>query len=85
MKVNLKCQGCKYFRETNLEYRNCEACEELRSGKEETTYEAYIPGTNMTATFTLPAHATIYEKRYEAHEALRRKYLSNVHFKKIAV
>ena len=82
MEVNPKCQDCKHFRETKLEYRNCEVCEELHSEKEETTYEAYIPGTSMTPTFTLPAYATIYEKKYEAHEALRRKYMSNVHFRK---
>lgn len=36
-------------------------------------YEAYIVGTDIKATFELPENATIYEKRFEADAAIRRK------------
>lgn len=36
-------------------------------------YEAYVVGTNVKATFELPENATIWEKRFEADSAIRRK------------
>jgi hypothetical protein len=36
-------------------------------------YEAYVVGTDIKAEFELPENATIYEKRFEANEAIRRK------------
>ena len=36
-------------------------------------YEAYVVGTDIKAEFELPENATIYEKRFEAATAIRRK------------
>ena len=43
-------------------------------------YEAYAVGTDIKAEFELPENATIYEKRFEADEAIRRKL--DIRFKK---
>lgn len=43
-------------------------------------YEAYIEGTDIKAEFELPKNASIYEKRFEAEAAIRRKV--NIRFRK---
>lgn len=45
-------------------------------------YKAYIEGTDINATFELPENANIYDKRYNANEAIKR--VVNIRFKKMS-